>query len=183
TIMSKVAGGIGLIVVVFSTMRINDLNLYSSTLGIANAIEAFTGKKPSYVLITFFIGIAGTTLSVMGILDRFIDFLNLLGILFPPVIGVMLVDYFVLKTDRALLDRTRDTGKLPADSETKKVGWCAIMACVIGAAAGYYLTVGVPAINSMITGCGVYILLVLQTRHRQLATGKPDVDLNSGSHH
>ena len=181
SIMSQVAGGIGLIVVVFSTMRINDLNLYSSTLGIANAIEAFTGKKPSYVIITLLIGIAGTSLSVMGILDRFVDFLNLLGILFPPVIGVMLVDYFVLKTDRDTLDRARDKGQLPADYETKKVGWCAILACVIGAVAGYYITAGVPAINSVIAGCVIYILLVLVAR--QLATGKPDVDLNSRSHH
>lgn len=177
TIMSQVAGGIGLIVVVFSTMRINDLNLYSSTLGIANAIEAFTGKKLSYVTITLLTGLAGTTLSVMGILDRFVDFLNLLGVLFPPVIGVMLVDYFVLKTDRKALDRARAHGQLPADNETKKVGWCAVLASLAGALAGYYITAGVPAINSVIAGCAFYCLLVLLTG--KLTAGKPDISIDA----
>lgn len=38
------------------------------------------------------IGILGTTLSVLGILDRFVDFLTVLGVVFPPIIGIMLVD-------------------------------------------------------------------------------------------
>ena len=39
TIMSQVAGGAGLLVVVFSTLRVNDLNLYSSSLGIGQKTE------------------------------------------------------------------------------------------------------------------------------------------------
>lgn len=169
TIMSQVTGGIGLLVVVFSTMRINDINLYSSSLGIANAIQAFTGRSVPYVIITLLIGVVGTTLSVMGILDRFIDFLNLLGILFPPVIGIMLVDYFVLKTDREVLDTTRALGQLPDESQTKKTGWNAIIASLAGALAGYYLTSGVPAINSILAGIVVYVVLVALS-HR--LTGK-----------
>lgn len=120
TIMAQTTGGIGLTVVVFSTLRINDINLYSSSLGIANAIEASSGKKLPYASLTLLTGIAGTSLSLMGILDRFTDFLNLLGVLFPPVIGVMLVDYFILKTDRRVLDQSQVTGTLPADIQTKK---------------------------------------------------------------
>ena len=45
TIMSQAAGGAGLLVVVFSTLRVNDLNLYSSSLGIVNAVEGITGKS------------------------------------------------------------------------------------------------------------------------------------------
>lgn len=48
TIMSQAAGGAGLLVVVFSTLRVNDLNLYSSSLGIVNAVEGITGKKLKY---------------------------------------------------------------------------------------------------------------------------------------
>ncbi len=43
--MSQAAGGAGLLVVVFSTLRVNDLNLYSSSLGIVNAVEGITGKS------------------------------------------------------------------------------------------------------------------------------------------
>jgi len=159
TIMSQFTGGIGLIVVVFSTLRINDINLYSSSLGILNAIEAFTGRRLSYAVITLAIGFTGTLFSVLGILDRFVDFLNLLGILFPPVIGVMLCDYFLLRTDRELLDRTKAESRLPDESETKKTGWSAIIASLIGAVAGYYITAGVPAVNSIIAGCVAYGIL------------------------
>ncbi|MEB6536498.1 cytosine permease [Pantoea stewartii] len=159
TIMSQVTGGIGLVVVVFSTMRINDINLYSSSLGVANAIEAFTGKKIPYVVITLFIGLAGTTMSVMGILDRFVDFLNLLGVLFPPVIGVMMVDYFILKSDRKVLDESRRRNALPDEAQTKNFGWNAIIASLLGAVAGYYVTYGVPALNSIIAGCLMYLVL------------------------
>lgn len=165
SIMQQVTGGIGLFVVVFSTLRINDINLYSSSLGIANAIQAFTGRSVPYVIITLLIGVVGTTLSVMGILDRFIDFLNLLGILFPPVIGIMLVDYFVLKTDRKVLDATRALSELPDESQTKKTGWNAIIASLMGALAGYYVTAGVPAVNSIIAGISVYVLLALLGRY------------------
>lgn len=98
TIMAQTASGLGLLTVVLSTLRINDINLYSSSLGIANALESITGKKISYIWITVFIGFTGTMLSVMGILERFVDFLNFLGVLFPPIIGVMLVDYYILRT-------------------------------------------------------------------------------------
>lgn len=164
TIMSQFAGGIGLVVVVFSTLRINDINLYSSSLGILNAIEAFTGRRVSYSAITLVIGFTGTLFSVLGILDRFVDFLNLLGVLFPPVIGVMIFDYYVLRTDRKVLDESRANGRLPGDSETTKTGWSAISASLIGALAGYYITMGVPAINSIIAGCLAYWILNAVTK-------------------
>lgn len=157
SIMSEVTGGIGLLVVVFSTMRINDINLYSSTLGIANAIEAVFRKKISYPVLTIIIGTTGTILSVMGILDRFIDFLNVLGILFPPVIAVMLVDYFILRSDRQLLNVSKGNNELPPD--THKKGWNAIVSSIAGAVAGYFITVGVPALNSIIVASAMYWII------------------------
>ncbi|PAV01466.1 cytosine permease [Arsenophonus sp. ENCA] len=52
TIMTETAGGIGLLVIIFSTLRVNDINLYSSSLSIANSISVLTGKKVNYTLIT-----------------------------------------------------------------------------------------------------------------------------------
>ncbi len=95
----------------------------------------------------------------MGILDRFVDFLNLLGVLFPPVIGVMMVDYFILKSDRKVLDESRRRNALPDESQTKNFGWNAIIASLLGAVAGYYVTYGVPALNSIIAGCLMYLVL------------------------
>lgn len=74
TIMTEAFGGIGLLVVIFSTLRVNDINLYSSLLSIANSISVLTSKKVNYTIITLAIGIIGTTLSVLGILDRFLGY-------------------------------------------------------------------------------------------------------------
>ncbi|CAK9886086.1 MAG: Cytosine permease [Candidatus Erwinia impunctatus] len=165
TMMSQASAGIGFLVVVFSTLRINDLNLYSSSLGVANVIEAVTKKRISYLVLTLFIGLLSTLLSMWGILDRFVDFLTLLGIFFPPVIGVMLTDYYLLKTDRKVLEETRQSGKLPA--ETKTIGGNAIFASLCGGTVGYWITAGIPALTSLLAGCFCYAVLESLTAWRQ----------------
>lgn len=159
TIMSQTAGGIGLLVVVFSTLRVNDINLYSSSLGIVNAVEGITGKKLRYTTTTVVIGLLGTLLSVLGILDRFVDFLTLLGVVFPPIISIMLVDYYLLRSHRKALDYSRNLGTLPADTETPAVGWNAIIASVAGSVVGLTFDWGVPTINSLVAAGVLYWLV------------------------
>jgi cytosine permease len=174
-IMSQGAGNIGLLIVVFSTLRINDINLYSSTLGIANAVEGLTGIKLRYTPTTIVIGILGTTLSVLGILDMFVDFLTLLGVIFPPVIGVMLMDYYVLKTHREALRESNTRNSLP--DFTPDTGWMAIIASLVGCIVGLEYTRGVPAINSIAVACLVYVTgswLWKACDKRQRLSGLPD---------
>ncbi|EOV4177896.1 cytosine permease [Yersinia enterocolitica] len=156
TIMSQAAGGAGLLVVVFSTLRVNDLNLYSSSLGIVNAVEGLTGKKLKYISTTLVIGVLGTTLSVLGILDRFVDFLTVLGVVFPPIIGIMLVDYYVLRSHRKILDKTRQEGTLPNEKQTPVIGWVAIIASIIGSIVGLVTEWGIPTINSLVVASFIY---------------------------
>ncbi|PHM27572.1 cytosine permease [Xenorhabdus budapestensis] len=157
TIMSQVAGGAGLFVVVCSTLRVNDLNLYSSSLGIINAVEGITGKKLRYPPTTIIIGILGTLFSILGILDRFVDFLTVLGVVFPPILGVMLVDYYILRSYRKVLDESKQKGNLP--DETPTIGWAAIIASVVGSVIGLTIEWGVPTINSLLTASVVYWLI------------------------
>jgi cytosine permease len=165
TIMSQVAGGAGLLVVVFSTLRVNDLNLYSSSLGIVNAVEGMTGKRLKYTATTLVIGVLGTTLSVLGILDRFVDFLTVLGVVFPPIIGVMLVDYYLLRTHRKILDESRQEGKLP--DQTPTIGWAAIIASIAGSIVGLVTEWGVPTINSLLAASLLYWALKLTVSRSQ----------------
>ncbi|MFI8417148.1 cytosine permease [Serratia sp. NPDC078593] len=162
TIMSQVAGGAGLLVVVFSTLRVNDLNLYSSSLGIVNAVEGITGKRLKYTSTTIVIGILGTTLSVLGILDRFVDFLTVLGVVFPPIIGIMLVDYYILRSHRKILDESRARGELP--NQTPTIGWAAIIASIAGGVVGLVTEWGVPTINSLLAASLLFWLLKLPSR-------------------
>ncbi|KHN56499.1 cytosine permease [Pectobacterium fontis] len=166
SIMSQAAGGIGLIAVVVSTLRINDINLYSSTLGVSNAIEGMWGRKMGYKSITLLIGAVGTTLSVMGILDCFVDFLTLLGVFFPPVIGVMLIDYYVLRSSRALLDDSRLRGELPEKAEN--IGWPALIASLIGGGVGLYSDIGIPAFNALLGASLCYWMIKIVIRRCEL---------------
>nr|WP_255711974.1 cytosine permease [Xenorhabdus sp. PB30.3] len=154
TIMSQAAGGAGLFVVVFSTLRVNDLNLYSSSLGVIIAVEGITGKKLRYPPTTIVIGILGTLFSILGILDRFVDFLTVLGVVFPPILGVMLVDYYILRSYRKVLDESRQKGQLPP--ETPVIGWAAIIASLVGSIIGLTVEWGIPALNSLLIASGVY---------------------------
>ena len=154
TILTQTAGWIGLVTVIFSTVKINDINLYSSSLAVGTAIEGSTGKRYGRVGLTILMGIIGTALSIAGILDRFVDFLVLLGVTFPPIAGVMLVDYFVLKTSRAELDASRAKDALP--TKVASIRWTAVTACLAGSASGLLITAGIPSLTSLFFAAVVY---------------------------
>ena len=115
-----------------------------------------TGYKPRYPAITLLLGMIGTLCSILGILDRFVDFLELLGVIFPPVLGVMIIDYYILKTDRQTLALSRSSDTLPATSQL--IGWPALIASVAGAATGLLVERGVPVLNSILVACVIYLL-------------------------
>lgn len=88
-------GGVALAVLVFATWTTNVINLYSTALA-ARASVPF-GR---YRLVVVLCGIVGTIAAVVGIADRLIDFLVVLGLLVPPIAGVYLCDFFFLgRTD------------------------------------------------------------------------------------
>ncbi len=154
SIMMQTAGWLGVLVVVLSTVKINNLNLYSSSLGFTNIFDSVFKIKLNRGMVTLVIGVIGTILSVLGILDKFTEFLVLLGVLVPPVAGIMVIDYFILKTHRKALDESRAQGTLPPNTE--KLSIVTIIAWAIGFAAGYFITFGIPAINSLIISAVIY---------------------------
>lgn len=157
SIMTQTAGWIGLLSVILSAVKINDVNLYSSSLAVANIVEGFTGRKWRHTWLTLALGTIGTTLSIMGILDKFTHFLILLGTIFPPIAGVMLVDYYILRTSRSLLDAARTGQTLPT---TPLIGWPAIYACVAGSAVGWNAKFGIASLNSILVACIAYGVIV-----------------------
>ena len=89
-------------------------------------------------------------------LDYFVDFLVFLGVLVPPIAGIMVVEYFILKTHRKSLDETREQGTLPTDVE--KMHPVTLVAWAAGFAAGYIITIGIPSINSLLISGIVYYI-------------------------
>ena len=159
TIMYTISGALGVLLVIVSTIKINDLNLYTATLGIVNFIEALFKFKWSRSMATVVMGIFGTILSVLGILDHFIQFLTFLGVLIPPICGIMVIDYYVLKRSRKALDESKaSNGSLPKKVEI----WnpMAIITWVIASFCGYFLHFGIASINSLVISAVVYLVLM-----------------------
>lgn len=156
-IMTQSAGWMGLLCVILSAVKVNDTALYSSSLALTNIMEVITGRHWRYASLTLVMGAIGTSLSILGIMQRFTSFLVMLGVLFPPIAGVMMVDYFLLRTERKTLDASRKLGQLPA--HTKTIGWPAMIAWVGGCCAGFIITGGIASLNALLVSCCLYTLL------------------------
>lgn len=172
SIMMQTSGWLGALVVVFSTVKINNLNLYSSSLGFTNIFDTILNVKLNRGLVTLAIGIIGTLLSVMGILGRFTDFLVFLGVLVPPIAGIIVVDYFVLRTHKKELDASRMKGTLPETEEN--VNWVTMISWAAGFAVGYFVKMGIPSINSLAASAAVYLagMLIVQAVRKNPAEEK-----------
>ncbi|TCV95446.1 cytosine permease [Biostraticola tofi] len=173
TIMTQTAGWIGLMSVILSAVKINDFNIYSSTLALAGAVEGLTGQKWRYVWLTIGLGMAGTLLTTLDILENFTEFLILLGVIFPPIAGVMLCDYYVLRTYRQALEQTRAQNQLPPNSSAARVGWKAIAACLGATAVGVMIDLGIPSLNSLMASIAIYWLLCTTERRLQPLLRRP----------
>ncbi len=158
TLMSTLAGGIGATIAVVSTVKLNNLNLYSSSLGFSTLVHALRLKRGTAidrVRLTWWIGIVSTALSMLGILNHFIGFLVLLGVAIPPIAGIMLVDYYLLRRDRTELARAQTTGALPMDSE--RLNPVALVAWLLASMSALLLPdVGIPALNALLIGSIAY---------------------------
>jgi cytosine permease len=135
-------------VLVVSTWTINAINLYSTGLVTSTAFRGV-----SYGRLVLASGVVGTVVAVIGVADRLIDFLVLLGLVVPPIAAVYLTDFFVLRRR----DYSAAGGPCAALTNLNALG-----ACFAGAAMGiamYYshssLT-GVPTIESFVTAGLVY---------------------------
>ncbi|XXX80624.1 cytosine permease [Sorangium sp. So ce134] len=149
-IVTTEVGVAGAAILVTATLKINDWNLYSASLGLVNAIHQTAGRRVGRSAMTLAAGAAGTALSIAGILERLTGFLTLLGVAFPPVAGIMIADYYVVRRHRAALERTRSAGALPPQVEPLSLR--PLLAWAGGVAAGYLIHAGIPAINALLVG-------------------------------
>ena len=154
SLIFHVAGWIGVTVVSLATVKINDVNLYGSSLHLTNVIQALFRWRVNRGVVTAVLGAIGTVFSLAGILQHFVDFLLILGVAVPPVAGVLTVDYFLLKRDRAQLAMAHRTFSLPPSCEwINPVG---ILAWLTGFLASYGIAAGIPSLNSILASGLIY---------------------------
>lgn len=120
-----VIGGIGVIAMTFALWTTGDANLYLPAVQTASVF-----KRPQRVM-TVICGILGTILG-LGIYAKFLFWIDLLASLAPPVIGPLIIDYYITGK-RKYTDLALD--QLP------KINPAPFIAYIIGAAS----TFGAPA--------------------------------------
>ncbi|MFF4142513.1 purine-cytosine permease family protein [Streptomyces sp. NPDC001698] len=154
-IVTSTSGFLGTLIIVAATIKVNDWNLYAASLGVVNFADRAFGRRLNRAVVTVVVGVAGSVLGAAGVLDGFTGFLNLLGVLFPPVAGIMVAEYFVARTWRPLLDETRPAGILPASAPA----WvpAGLVAWVVAAVVGKYVDWGLPSINSVVVAFALYL--------------------------
>ncbi len=153
TIIFNLAGWIGVTVVSLATVKINDVNLYGSSLHLTNVIQALFRWRVNRGVVTAALGAVGTLFSIVGILKHFVEFLLILGVAIPPIAGVLVVDYFILKRDRTALATAQQTLSLPPSCEwMNPVG---ILAWLVGFLASYGIEGGIASLNSILVS-GVF---------------------------
>lgn len=162
TIMISVNGLLGALVVMFAVVKVNDINLYSSSLGWVNVIDTVFGRKVNRAVVTLVFGAIGTLLSALGILGQFVPFLATLGVVFPPIAGVIIADYFVLRSHRAELVESRQRDALPATLPA--VTLPGLAAWIIGSAVGEWVTWGIPSANALVAAGLAYLAIAALVR-------------------
>jgi cytosine permease len=154
TIVTSSVGWVGTLVIILGTLKINDWNLYSSGLGLVNFVGTVLGRRINRAIATLCLGVVGSVLAAAGILDSFVPFLTILGVAFPPIAGIMVAEYFVVKRWRGELEASRAAGTLPESAPT----WvpATLVIWVVSALIGYFVSWGLPSINSLVAAFVLY---------------------------
>ncbi|MDI3270111.1 MAG: cytosine permease [Bacillota bacterium] len=155
-IIISTSGTVGVLILVTATLKINDWNLYSGSLGLVNLLDSTFGVRINRAWITLLVGALGTALAAAGILSKFVGFLTLLGVTIPPIAGIMVTDYFILRRHRQALEESARQGTIPA--EVEPINWVALVAWLLASYTGYALNWGIPVINALLAAGILYYL-------------------------
>ncbi|HHY71402.1 MAG TPA: cytosine permease [Thermoanaerobacterales bacterium] len=158
-IMLRLGWGLtALIVLLLAQWTSNDNNLYCSALGFAVVF-----KKLEKWQLTVISGVLGIILALLGIYDRFIPWLITLGVLIPPMGGVMAVDYYLFYKDYyqvQYLDRLVD------------LRYVSILSWIIGSAVSF-ITSGetvsfttVPALDGFLASAIIQYVGIVMTKSK-----------------
>jgi len=94
-IMLKAGLGVaGLIIIIFATVTTTFLDVYSAGVSAVTISKKLDEKWTAIIVCAI-----GTLLAIFTPVDQFVDFLNLIGSVFAPMIAIQIADTFILKID------------------------------------------------------------------------------------
>ena len=155
-IVTSSVGVVGLIIVMTGTLKINDWNLYSASLAVVAFFQVVFRRNVSRRTATLALGALGSILAALGILGFFQQFLILLGVAFPPVVGIIVAEYYVVRRWRADLEQGREEGTVPP-TEPRFVP-ASLVIWAISIALGLIIPTPLPALVALASAFVLYVL-------------------------
>jgi cytosine permease len=161
---------LAVVTIILAAWTTNDNNLYSGAL----SINAMFPKINKWV-ITVISGVIGIIFALVGINTSggFQTFLGILTIVIPPAAGVLILDYFIFKSDD-------NKGYKPSEIDTvPNFRFIPCIAWILGSGFGFIIQytsltfTTVTALDTMIIGAAFYFIIMLVTKHK--ITIKQDV--------
>ena len=124
----------GSIVIFLSIIAANVMIIYSSTMSFINIFPKARYKKTAIII--GIICVIGAVYS--GILDSFLNFVYLIGVLFMPIFAIMIADFFVLKKMKYNVDAIVYPEKDDTYRYTGGINWIAVVVFAISAFMAFY---------------------------------------------
>jgi len=144
---------IGLLILVLATWTTMACDAYTGGLAITSLLH-LSGKRRAAA--TAIAGIVGILLAVFGIMNYFTNFLDLMAGCIPPVAGVMITDYWILKR-----------GKVENWEERPGFHWTGIVCLVCGVLAALFLPFGFATINGIVVSGVLYYAAMKLTDRKE----------------
>jgi cytosine permease len=141
-----------LLVLILSTWTINSANLYSASLSLTATFPRISQWK-----FTLLAGACGSLLAVAGIIDQFVSFLLVLGIIIPPIAAIYVIDAFASY-------RAETVVRWPA-----VVTWLCAVVIALLAYAGLFTLTTVPALDATLTATAIHGAWTYARRRRAAA--------------
>lgn len=142
-------GASAFVLIVISAWLTNVVNLYSASLGI-NSV--FLQTKEWMIIVAC--GVLGTLAASFNLLDRFIDFLFGLSVLFAPVAGVYIADFFFLRKQQRY-----EAQLSPKVSWSALLAWSSGLLVSLGSQAELLVFTGIQALDAALAAMIVYLVL------------------------
>lgn len=143
---------LALSILILATWTTNVVNAYSGGLALNQLLFLPESKRPMSTLIA---GLIGTGLAAIGILNYFIGFLTILTTTIPPIAGVIIADYWLVKSFN--------------EDQPLTFNWTGIIAWVLGISLMLLVDNPIKNLLSVFISAGVYVIIYKLTQSKQQA--------------
>ncbi|MGM5470157.1 cytosine permease [Flavobacteriaceae bacterium LMO-SS05] len=138
-------------ILILVTWTSNVMSAYSGGLGLNSTFHLSEKYRPYTTLV---VGLIGTLLGVLGILEKFTDVAIILSAMIPPIAGVIIANYYF--------------GKVNVKKEPSSFDWIGILSWLSGVSIVFLFESDIKNILGIVVSCFFYLILNLILKKREL---------------